>query len=202
MKLDVPFYKQESKMDCGPTALMMALAFLGKPYSKDRIFDLVDSDRSGVTWTLGLAKAAAQLGFDTEFYTTSLGFNPENYKLDFYKKNADSASSTEQKLERLRKEALKFDVKMQEKSLTLEDILSKISKDCIAIVLLNWAKVVGKGKYRGHFVPIVGYDSRNVYVHNQGLKKSRNFMPIKRDFFDSARKAAGTDEDIVFIHRK
>ena len=79
MKLKIPFYKQESRRDCGPTALQMILEYLGEPHSRKELMDLVDSDKSGITWTLGLAKAATQLGFKTEFYTKKLGVNPENY---------------------------------------------------------------------------------------------------------------------------
>ena len=202
MKIEVPFYKQESKFDCGPTALKMALDFLGSKHSKEEIFDLVDSDRSGVTWTIGIAKTSAQLGFTTELYTTSLGFNPENYRLEFYQKHADAPSSTSEKLERLKAEAVRFKVKMEEKSIGLKEILSKISKDCIPIVLLDWSKILGTEKFIGHFVPIVGYDESHVYIHNQGLKDPAPYLPIERGLFEEARKAHGTDEDIVFIRRK
>jgi len=202
MKLDVPFYKQESKFDCGPTALKMVLEFLDKPYSKEQLFDLVDSDRSGITWSIGLAKSAAELGFKTEFYTTSLGFNPENYKLEFYNKKADDSSSTEQKLERLKQEAVKFKVYLNERSLSLKEILSKINEDGIAIILLDWSKILKTDKYTGHFVPIVGFDDNNVYVHNQDLRNPQAYLAIERGLFENARKSKGTDEDIIFIHRK
>ncbi|MEK6894272.1 MAG: C39 family peptidase [Nanoarchaeota archaeon] len=116
MKLEVPFYKQETRYDCGPTALRMVVDYLSqKQHSRDQLQDLVDSDKSGVTWTIGLAKSAAQLGFRTEFYTTCLGFNPKNYELEFYQKVADEASSTDQKLEKLKREAIEFKGNLQER---------------------------------------------------------------------------------------
>lgn len=202
MKFEVPFYKQESRFDCGPTALKMVLDYLGGSNSKEEIFNLVDSDKSGVTWTVGIAKTAAQLGFKAEFYTTSLGFNPKNYELDFYKKNTDGASSNESKLELLKRDAVKFGVKLEEKGLNLKEIISKINQDCIPIILLDWSKVLNTDKFVGHFVPIVGYDSENIYVHNQGNLNPAAYLPIKRGLFEEARKSNGTDEDIVFIHRK
>ena len=56
-------------------------------------------------------------------------------------------------------------------------------------------------------MPIVGYDNKNVYVHNQGEIDSGEidsgeFIPIKNKLFDEARKVKGTDEDIIYIHRK
>ncbi len=201
--LQVPFYKQENKYDCGPTALRMVVDYLDKKsYSRDRLQELVDSDRSGVTWTIAIAKSAAQLGFKTEFYTTCLGFNPKNYKLKFYQKVADKASSTKQKLEKLKREAVKFKVQMQEKHLPLKEILSRINENCVPIILLDWSKIKGTDKFIGHFVPIVDYDNENVYVHNQGDHNNMANLSIRRDLFEEARKSPGTDEDIVFIYRK
>src|SRR3989344_8210775 len=134
MKLRVPFYKQESKNDCGPTALQMVLEYFKEPHSREELMNLVDSDKSGITWTLGLANAVAELGFKTEFYTTCLGFNPKNYELEYYQKEADKPSSSEGKLKRLQIESHQLGVKMEEISLTLEQLISKISKDCVPIV--------------------------------------------------------------------
>ena len=203
MRLEVPFYKQENKYDCGPTALKMVVDYLDqKPYSREQLQDLVDSDRSGVTWTIGLAKSAAQLGFKTELYTTCLGFNLKNYELEFYQKVADEASSAEQKLERLKREAVKFHVHMEEKSLSLDELLNKINENCVPVILLDWSKIKGTERFIGHFVPVVGYDNENVYVHNQGENNTMANLPIRRELFEQARKSAGTDEDVVFIYRK
>lgn len=202
MKLQVPFYKQENKNDCGPTALQMVLEFLGEKHKREELMDLVDSERSGATWTPGLAVAAAELGFKAEFYTKSAGANPENFKLEFYKKETDGLASGEQKLARIRKRGKELGVKMEETTLDLNEILSKISENCVPIVLLDWGKIVGKDSYHGHFVPIVGYDEESVFVHNQGTTNPQEFFSIKKELFDEARKAVGTDEDIAFIYRK
>jgi hypothetical protein len=203
MILKVPFYKQKEKYDCGPIALKMALDYLGeKPNSIEIIQSLVDSAKSGITSTLGLAKSSAQLGFKTDFYTTCLGFNPKNYELSFYQQLADAPSEAKNKMEFLRKDAIKFGVHLEERSLSLEEILNKVSESCVPIILLDWSKIKGSDKFIGHFVPIVGYDDINIYVHNQGeLNPGPNFK-ITRDLFEKARKSKGTDEDIVFIHRK
>lgn len=202
MKLKVPFYKQESENDCGPVALQMVLEYLGESHSRTKLMDLIDSDKSGVTWTLGLARAVAKLGFKTEFYTTCLGFNPQNFELGYYQKKADEASSSQQKLEKLRKEAYRLRVQMEERSLSLEELLLKVSINCIPIILLDWSKIKGTSEFVGHFVPIVGYDKENIYVHNQGFYNTQAFMPIKRGLFEKARKSKGTDEDVVFIYKK
>lgn len=202
MKLEVPFYRQESENDCGPTALQMVLEYFGESHTREELMNLVDSDKSGVTWTLGLARAVAGMGFETEFYSTCLGFNPKNYELSYYQKEADEASSNQQKIERLRIDALKLGVKMEERGLSIEELLSKISRNCIPIILLDWSKIRSTPDFIGHFVPIVGYDEENIYVHNPGFHNTQAFLAIKRALFESARKSKGTDEDIVYIYKK
>ena len=203
MRYKVPFYEQKSVNDCGPTALQMVFEYLDKKqYSREEIAKLVDGEKSGMTWTLGLARASAALGFETEFYTTCLGFNPDNYDIDFYQKEADSPDKTKRKIEMLRVDAVRLGVKMAEKSLSLEEILRKIDSSCIPVILLDWGKIKGSDKFTGHFVPIVGYDKENVYVHNQGELNPGAFIAIRKELFDISRKSAGTDEDIIFVHRK
>jgi len=51
-------------------------------------------------------------------------------------------------------------------------------------------------------VPLVGYDNENVLIHNHGLRDTQEFMKIDRKLFDEARKAKGTDEDVVVIYRR
>jgi len=202
MKLNIPFYKQKRKNECGPVALQMVLSYFGKSYSRKKLSSLIDSEKSGITWGIGLAKTSAQLGFKTEFYSTSLGFNSKNYELEFYKKNSDKVTITKRKISRLYKEALKFGAEIHEKSLSLKKILTKINNNCVSIVLLDWSRIKGTDKFQGHFVPIVGYDKKNVYVHNQGRKNPTPYLRIKRRIFEKARKSKGTDQDIIFIYKE
>lgn len=202
MIIPVKFYKQEKDYDCGPTALKMVLDYLDKKeYNKEDIQNLVDSEKSGVTWTLGLAKCAAQMGFDVEFYSKNLGFNPENYELEFYKKNTEENQS-EEKLEKLKKESIEFGVKLREKSLNLNEILEKINENNIAIILLDWSKIRKIDQFIGHFLVIGGYDDKNIYVHNQGKINPKENLQIPKELFEEARKSIGTDEDIIFIKKK
>jgi len=50
-------------------------------------------------------------------------------------------------------------------------------------------------------VPIVGYDTDNVYVHNHGFSNPTPFLKIDKKTFEEARTANGTDEDIIIIYR-
>ena len=86
MKLDVPFYKQLSIADCGPTALRMVLSYYRKNPSIKSIKEKCDIKKDKGISTIQIAIAAANFGYKASFYTTSLGFNKDNMKLEFYKK--------------------------------------------------------------------------------------------------------------------
>jgi hypothetical protein len=119
--------------------------------------------------------------------------------LDFYKKYSDSnINESEDKI----KEAKHFGVNLFEKIISLDEILLKLSKDCLIICLIDWSIINGRNDYQGHFVPIVGYDNENVIIHNQGLNSPEKFMSVRKEIFEKSRKAVGTDEDIIFVYRK
>jgi len=201
MILKVPFYIQGHN-ECGPASLQMALEYFGMKKEREEIKKLLDSESTGATWTVNLAKAAAELGFKVEFYTTKLGVNTENFKLDYYKKETDGQNSAEEKLKKIISECIKLNVKLEEKSLDIKEITSKVNENCIAIALIEWGKIIGINRYIGHIVPIIGYDEENIYIHQPGPKDPEANFAISHDLFDKARKALGTDEDLVFIHRK
>tara|TARA_Y100000310_G_C20691883_1_gene822833 strand:+ start:140 stop:748 length:609 start_codon:yes stop_codon:yes gene_type:complete len=202
MKIDVPFIKQENSRDCGSIALEMIFSYFGEKVDREQIANLVDSEQRGCTWSVGLAKASSELGFKTEFYSKSLESGDNNFELDYYKQESGGGENSLSKVRSLIKKCEQNGVALHEESLTLENILGKINEDCLAIVLLDWHLVRGIGGYHGHFVPIVGYDEKNVYIHQPGDPDPTAFLPIKRELFDEARKAEGTDEDIVLIYRK
>ena len=151
--------------------------------------------------TIQIAIASASLGYKTHYFSKHIGFNPEHLKHEFYKKYSNLS---EERSKRLNREAQKAGVKINEKVVSLNELLNLLTKDSIPIVLLDWNIVKNQKEkgYQGHFVPIVGYDSKNVIVHNHGLNNPKEFLTIERSLFDSARKAEGTDEDFLVISRK
>ena len=115
--------------------------------------------------------------------------------MDFYKKYSEDFNDTEKIVGESKEEG----VVIHEKSISLEEILGFVTKKSIPIILLDWNIVKNKEEkgYQGHFVPIVGYDKDNVYVHNQG--SFEKFLKIDKNIFDKARKTKGTDEDLAII---
>lgn len=199
MKLQVPFFPQTTIVNCGPSALRMALAFLDKDPGLETPEDKCGIKEGKGVFTIQLAIAAASLGYKAEFYSKQISFNRENLKLEFYQKYADLADQSNKRVEL----AKSLGVHVEEKILDLDYILSRVNNNELPIILLDWNIVKAKDKgYQGHFVPIVGYDEENIYVHNHSFLNPEPFLAIKKDIFETARKAAGTDEDIVIISRR
>jgi len=200
MKLKVPFYKQTTSLNCGPTVLKIALAFLDKEYSIKQLEKQVGiKDKKGVS-TIKLATAAASLGYKVDFFSKHILFDEKNLDLNFYKNHGDLDLEESRKQVKI---AEKAGVNIREKTLNLEELLSNLTKTSIPIVLIDWNIIIKKQEsYQGHFVPIVGYDDKYIYIHNSGLRNPQKFMQIKKDIFEKSRKAKGTDEDILIIYKK
>lgn len=201
MKLSVPFSLQTTPLNCGPVALQMILSYFGDKTDLKIIEEKTGIEEGRGISTIQIAIASASLGYKTHYFSKHIGFNPEHLKHEFYKKYSNLSK---ERSERFNREAQNAGVKINEKVVSLNELLNLLTKDSIPIVLLDWNIVKNQKEkgYQGHFVPIVGYDSKNVIVHNHGLNNPKEFLAIERSLFDSARKAEGTDEDFLVISRK
>lgn len=197
MKLKIPFYQQTSKFNCGPTALRMVFDYLGKSKDLALIEEKVGISEGKAVSTINLAIAAKELGFNTEFYSKQLYFNEEHLKKEFYQQHADITSMNESI--KIVNKAKEIGVILHETTMTLDELLNKMSEKKLIITLIDWSVISGKKGYQGHFIPIIGYDNKNVYIHNQSLTNPQESMSISRELFDKARIADGTDEDLVII---
>lgn len=201
MKIRVPFYKQSNSVNCAQFALKMVFSYFGRNIDLNTLNEKMEAQEGKGISTIQIAKASASLGFKTELYSKHISFNPENLELEFYKKYA--SNELEKQSNKWMKEAKAAGVKFHQKSLPLNKILQFVKKDKLPIILLDWNIVIGKSNkgYQGHFVPIVGYDVNNVYVHNQGFHGAKKFRYINKRLFDKARKSPGTDEDFLVIYK-
>ena len=197
MKLNVPFYKQTTNLNCGPTALKMALLYFGKNYSIKLLEKKTEIKKGKGIFTIQIAAAASKLGYKTIFFSKSVKPNPDNFKMEFYKKYSEDIKRINEAV----KKAKLLGVEIHEKKISLGKLLEYVTKESIPIVLLDWNIIKKEKDYQGHFVPVVGYDSKDIYIHNHGLNDPQKFMKIPRKTFDKARKAKGTDEDIAIIFK-
>jgi ABC-type bacteriocin/lantibiotic exporter with double-glycine peptidase domain len=72
VKLDIPFYRQTTKLNCGPTALKMVLSYFGKDKEIGVFEDRIRIKEGKGVSTIRIATAAASFGFRTDLYTKYL----------------------------------------------------------------------------------------------------------------------------------
>ena len=199
MKLEVPFIQQTTKFNCGPVALQMIFSYLGGNEPLDVLEEKCGVKDGKAVSTLSLAICAKELGYDVELNSDSFEIDESLMDMEYYKEHG--GVNWVEEVKKLIEEAKEKDVKLSEGGLELSDILNKVSKDCVPIILLDWNVIKGIEGYNGHFVPIVGYDDKNILIHNQGMLNPTSFLEIPRDVFDKARNAKGTDGDILFLRK-
>jgi ABC-type bacteriocin/lantibiotic exporter with double-glycine peptidase domain len=192
MRYDVPFRRQESSLECGPTALQMASAFLGDEKGLEAIRDLLDFPDNAV-YTIQLATTACELGFKADFYTSDL---QNEHDEEYYEENAKEISNEE-----LNSKARDVGVEIREKQLELDELFDLLDEDRIPIVLLDWNRIQDEEGYLGHFVVLTGYTESKAIIHNPDSGEG-DYVKINREAFDEARKAEGTDQDLAVIKKK
>ncbi len=200
MKLEIPCYEQASTFDCGVVSLKMIFDYFQSGISLEEIQKFANVKENKGATIIQLAIAAKKLGFDTSLYSIDEEFDETNLELEFYKENADL--ELYKNINKLLAEMKSLGVSLVVGELKLDKLLSMLSKDSMLLILLDFNVIRGEEGYRGHFVPIVGYDDENVYVHNFGKEFVEPNLAIKRDVFDKARKAKGTDQDLLVIRGK
>lgn len=190
-KLKVPLIKQETNKDCGPACLKMILEYFGKEASFNELYDLAGIKKCDAFWSIDLAIVAKKLGVNCEFYSTVLGVKEDNFEL-----YSDMTSESIEEVKTKFSSSEEVGLKSYEKSLSEEEILKLLDEGRPVISLVDWDVVEpsGEHKYRGHFVVLIGYDKDFIYVNDP---TSGEQMKIARNEFHWARKARGTDEDLI-----
>ena len=198
LKVPVPLFTSRKDTDCGPLAVRMVASYFGVHKDFSELSTLCCQLASGMTWSAGLARAATLLGFSVSFYSMN-HFSCEHDELAFYEKHKTDEAVVV--LDKVSRELASLPLEIQKKGLTLAELLSFLSVDCVPIVLLNWNVVLGKEGFSGHFVPLVGYDDASIFVHNPGLHQPKMFLPIPRSVFIQAWESKGTDKDVIVVRR-
>ena len=198
--IDIPFFPQKTNSDCGPTTLQMVLAYFGQFPSLEEIKKEMKLKNEIAVNTSQIAIASSSFGHETTLYTKSVLPNQEFKDEEFYKKFSEEYFNESSKYIEFAKN---IGVQIIEKTLTHDELLNLLTKDSVLIILLDWNVIIdnrGVG-YQGHFVPIIGFDDESVYVHDPGTSNPSPDVKIPKEIFEKARKAKGTDEDVVVVYR-
>lgn len=191
MRKDVPFRIQDSKYECGPSSLQIAMAYLGDEKGREEIKKALDYEEGKAVYTIQLATAAEDLGFQAEFFTADPWNEHEGE--EFTEEFTPDIENQE-----LYEEAEEAGVEVSFQELELDEVLELLTDNSIPIVLIGWNVIKGEEKYQGHFVPVVGYTEDKILVHEPSTEDGA-YTEIEREKFDEARRSEGTDQDVAII---
>lgn len=96
MKLNIPFYKQTTKFNCGPTTLRMVIAYFDKDIGLEILEKRTGIKKGKGILSIQIATVASLLGFQTDFFSKHIYFNKKNLKLKFYQKYSDIIQQSKQ----------------------------------------------------------------------------------------------------------
>ncbi len=160
-------------------------------------------------------------------FTITFGVYEEYSNERFYKMQNDF-DEEQDRINRKFTQLNALRINVFKKSLTLDEIKNQLNTNCLCIALVDANKLNGhntnnlrnlsnlpmnsnfisnlvssiksKFGYAGHFIVLIGYDNTNkiIFYRNPSTRKCLSYTSDEN--FDIARKAYGTDEDIVFIY--
>ncbi|NCP72561.1 hypothetical protein GW835_04185 [archaeon] len=201
MNLNIPYYQQDEKFDCGPIALKMVYAYFKEEKSNKEIKHKLSYKEGKGLYSLQLALVSKQFGFDVEFYTktTEIKLPEDEFSLTANPFLKDEILIN---IKKMYDTAKMLNVKIYEQKITIENILTKINDGYVPIILVDYNKLFQKeGAFQGHFIIITGYDVDNIIIHSPETNLINKNIKINKQVFDNARKAIETDEEIIFIKK-
>ncbi|RUS71373.1 hypothetical protein EGW08_020869 [Elysia chlorotica] len=213
----VPGVHQCYSWDCGLACVSMVLRSLGEPPSEVYTKDLDAMECGESIWTIDLAYILNRHSVPLEFYTITMGVKPEHSKKPFYQSHFNRDES---RVNLLFRKASQHGIFVQERSLSIEELLYHVQQDRPAIVLVNQSYLhclscagsnarkcwdcltLCQKPYCGHFVVLCGFDRRKDLVfYRDPDSNCREVCQTHTDVFDKARLSDGTDEDVIIILR-
>eukprot|EP00197_Chlamydomonas_leiostraca_P005328 CAMPEP_0202860038 /NCGR_PEP_ID=MMETSP1391-20130828/1915_1 /ASSEMBLY_ACC=CAM_ASM_000867 /TAXON_ID=1034604 /ORGANISM="Chlamydomonas leiostraca, Strain SAG 11-49" /LENGTH=238 /DNA_ID=CAMNT_0049539165 /DNA_START=260 /DNA_END=972 /DNA_ORIENTATION=- len=170
-------------------------------------------------WTIDLAHLLRRFGLGVAFTTITLGPNPAYANESFY---SASLQEDERRVSRLFRDAHGAGISVAQRSVGAQELAcALLAADTLVLVLVDkrrldpWlaaadaclpyalcglagSDVVG---YTGHYILLVGYDGARgeFLVRDPAGSSGGEPARITPGALDAARKAFGTDEDVLFL---
>ncbi|XP_055535336.1 protein GUCD1 isoform X3 [Wyeomyia smithii] len=169
-------FRQRFEWDCGLSCIVMLLD------RKEKINFLANFEEickaaafKESTWTIDLCYILKDLGIKHKYLTTTFGANPTHIGKKYYKCFDKDQTRVNQKFQNAESDGIPIEI-----------------RSCFGL----------KSAYMGHYIILCGYDQRirKFIYRNPAFKNKVCFMSFEA--IESARKASGTDEDIVLIYDK
>ncbi|KAL5164131.1 Protein GUCD1 [Glycine soja] len=205
---EVPHINQIYTWDCGLACVLMVLKTIG--VNNCDIPTLAELCRTTSIWTVDLAYLLQRFAVAFSYFTVTFGANP-NYCIEsFYKEELPNDLV---RVDLLFQKAMEAGIDIQCRSISAEEIsILILSGKYVAIALVDHNKLShvlqdvpvpgvfsNNSGYTGHYVLICGYDAGADMFEIRDPGSSKKHKRISSKSLEEARKAFGTDEDLLLI---
>lgn len=164
MLLSIEGVVQQHDTDCGPSALYMILRQVWYRQERQIIEKEVLSDASWVTYTIGLARAAAYLWFSVLYFTKSVHL--QFPKKDYKHKLIATQQEAKDHVDYITHDALLHGVGIEERICDTEEMKWLIVSWWYCIVLCEYSVIENKPyeQFRGHFLVVVWWNEEFIIL--------------------------------------
>ncbi|XP_041457081.1 protein GUCD1-like [Lytechinus variegatus] len=225
--MDVPHILQQEQWDCGLASAKMIFRYcnvsLGEGDEK-LMKACKELEIKKAIWTVDLAHLMAKFNIKHDFYTLTFGVDPKYSTVEFYNSNTYFSDFLEEehRINKLFLEAQDRGIIASKKSLSRDEIISRLKERQPAVVLIDASLLVclecddtkqdrefgccqreeeEEEGYIGHFIVACGYNIEKEQIFYRNPARPIDLCCCSFENFDVARKSHGTDEDILFIQR-
>ncbi|EDX01360.1 protein GUCD1 isoform X1 [Drosophila yakuba] len=221
-------YQQRYNWDCGLSCIIMILSAQQREQLLGNFEAVCGEEGFGSsTWTIDLCYLLMRYQVRHEYFTQTLGIDPNYAQHTYYSKIIDK---DERRVTRKFKDARAHGLRVEQRTVDMEVILRHLARHGPVILLTNASlltcevckrnvlekfgcfhlpcivqntRLRGPKRYAGHYVVLCGYDmaAQKLFYHNPEVHDG-HICRCLIDSMDTARRAYGTDEDIIFIYEK
>jgi len=211
--IDLQHFPQVTSWDCGLACLLMVLNDETRSKFVKNKYKICREEGFGVTiWTIDLAYLLKRFNVEHTYFTTTLGVDPGYKKQKFYTNNFHECQA---RVENRFREAAQKGIDVQQKLVTLDEIINHLASRRPAIVLVNANLLLcercaypfpllyyftSRLPFQGHYVVLVGFQplQERIFYRNPG--RQDEICSVSYSRFEKARLCYGTDADIIFIN--
>lgn len=207
--LRVPHVQQLFNWDCGLACVLMVLrAAAPRASAKLDLPDLRQWCSTTSIWTIDLAHLLRRFGVDVALTTITLGANEAFCSEEYY---AENMASDEARVQQLFKDAPLAGIPVHERSLAAWEVQEALASGrYLAIALVDktmlggpwaWACVetTANVAYTGHYIVVVAYSAATDTYTVRDPAADVEDVTISSATFEAARRAFGTDEDLLLV---
>lgn len=215
--LPIQHYRQTSYWDCGITCLRMIVDFYREDFKQfENISNTYQCNHS--TWTIDLLYLLHQMNIPARQHTITIGCSSNYEHHPYYENLIEKDRERVNQLFQTEASYVQMGTVDWE---TIKKHLLEHRTPCLVLVDANqlgccackknlFNRLIDRflptfySSYQGHYIIVIGFvqDEKEEYVRYVDPGERDAFCTITREIFDRARKAFGTDEDIIFCYPK